>query len=102
MGLSFSTRVSSKYIFMELKRFSDWWNDFQTFLALILLLQWSYLLAASLVIGGTLWSYFQTPSIRQATYAPVILIGFGMSVMYVMALAFITELIGENKVCDIG
>ena len=67
---------------------------------LCLLLQWSYLLAASLVIGGVVWSYFQTPSIKQATYAPIIIMGFGMSVMYVMALAFITELIGENKVCD--
>jgi len=54
------------------------------------------------VISGAVWSYFQTPSTRQATYAPVILIGFGMSVMYVMALAFITELIGENKVSDVG
>ncbi|KAJ7383307.1 Major facilitator super domain-containing protein 12 [Desmophyllum pertusum] len=34
---------------------------------------------------------------RQMTYAPVIIIGSGMSIMYVMALAFITELIGENK-----
>ena len=63
------------------------------------LAQWSYLQAAAIVIGGVVWSYFQTPSSRQATYAPVILIGFGMSIMYVMALAFITELIGENKVC---
>ena len=52
------------------------------------------------MIGGVVWSYFQTPSIRQKTYAPVILIGFGMSVMFVMSLAFITELIGENKVCN--
>jgi len=59
-------------------------------------------LAASLVICGAVWSYFQTPSTRQVTYAPVILIGFGMSVMYVMALAFITDLIGENKVSDLG
>ena len=59
-------------------------------------------MAASLVIGGVVWSYFQTPSIRQATYAPVILIGFGMSVMYVMSMAFVTELIGDSKVCDLG
>ncbi|XP_020601266.1 uncharacterized protein LOC110040380 [Orbicella faveolata] len=57
----------------------------------------SYLLAACVVIGGVVWSYFQTPSTRQATYAPVILIGFGMSVMFVMAMALITELIGDNK-----
>ena len=54
------------------------------------------------MIGGVVWNYFQTPSFRQATYAPVIIIGFGMSVMYVMALAFVTDLIGENKVCDLG
>ena len=54
------------------------------------------------MIGGVVWNYFQTPSMRQATYAPVIITGFGMSVMYVMALAFITELIGEDKVCDVG
>ena len=54
------------------------------------------------MIGGVFWSYFQTPSVRQTTYAPVILIGCGISVIYVMSLAFITELIGENKVCDRG
>lgn len=59
--------------------------------------KWSYLLAASLVICGAVWSYFLNPSTRQVTYAPVILIGFGMSVMYVMSLTFITDLIGENK-----
>ena len=55
-------------------------------------------MAASLVMGGAVWSYFQSPSTKQTTYAPVIIIGGGMSIMYVMALAFITELIGENKV----
>ena len=54
------------------------------------------------MIGGVVLSYFQTPSTRQATYAPVIIIGFGMSVMYVMSTAFVTELIGDNKVCDLG
>ena len=54
------------------------------------------------MIGGVVWSYFQTPSVRQTTYAPVILIGCGMSVMSVMEPAFITQLIGENKVCGSG
>ena len=49
-------------------------------------------------MGGTVWSYFQTFSTRQSTYAPVVMIGSGLSIMYVMALVFITELIGENKV----
>ena len=49
-------------------------------------------------MGGAVWSYFQTFSIRQSTYAPVVMIGSGLSIMYVMALVFITELIGENKV----
>lgn len=54
------------------------------------------------MIGGVVWNYFQTPSTKQVTYAPVIIMGFGISVMYVMALAFLTDLIGENKVCDLG
>ncbi|RMX47410.1 hypothetical protein pdam_00019320 [Pocillopora damicornis] len=58
--------------------------------------KWSYLLASLLVMGGAVWSYFQTFSIRQSTYAPVVMIGSGLSIMYVMALIFITELIGEN------
>ena len=49
-------------------------------------------------MGGAVWSYFQTFSTRQSTYAPVVMIGSGLSIMYVMALVFITELIGENKV----
>ena len=49
-------------------------------------------------MGGAVWSYFLTVSSNQSTYAPVVMIGSGLSVMYVMALVFITELIGENKV----
>ena len=49
-------------------------------------------------MGGAVWSYFQTFYTRQSTYAPVVMIGSGLSIMYVMALVFITELIGENKV----
>ena len=50
------------------------------------------------MMGGVVWSYFQTLSTRQSTYAPVFMIGSGLSIMCVMALVFITELIGENKV----
>ena len=53
-------------------------------------------------MGGVVWSYFQTPSTKQATYAPIIIIAFGMSVMYVMSMVFVTELIGDNKVCDLA
>ncbi|PFX23449.1 Major facilitator superfamily domain-containing protein 12 [Stylophora pistillata] len=59
--------------------------------------KWSYLLAGLLVMGGAVWSYFQTVSTRQSFYAPVVIIGSGMSIMHVMALVFIMELIGENK-----
>ena len=50
------------------------------------------------MIVGAVWSYFQTTSTRQSTYAPLVIIGSGSSIMYVMALVFITDLIGENKV----
>ncbi|XP_022803748.1 uncharacterized protein LOC111341063 isoform X2 [Stylophora pistillata] len=59
--------------------------------------KWSYLLAGSIVIGCAVWSYFQTISTRQSTYAQVIIMGSGLSIIHVMALVFITELIGENK-----
>ena len=49
-------------------------------------------------MGGAVWSYFQTLSTRQSTYAPVVMMGSGLSIMYVMALVFITEVIGENRV----
>lgn len=59
--------------------------------------KWTYLLAGLLVIGGAVWSYFQTISIKQSTYAPVVIIGSGLSIMHVMALVFIIELIGDCK-----
>ena len=55
-------------------------------------------MAGSVVVGCAVWSFFQTLSTRQAAYAQVIVIGGGLSIMQVMALVFITELIGENKV----
>ena len=36
--------------------------------------------------------------LHQTTYAPVGMIRSGLSIMYFMALVFITELIGENRV----
>lgn len=65
-----------------------------------LLSQWSFVLAGSVVMAGAVWSYFQTPATRQLTYVPVAMIGSGLSVMYVMALAFIAELLGEDKVSN--
>ena len=50
------------------------------------------------MIGGAVWSYFQTISIKQSTYAPLVIIGSGLSIMHVMALVFIIELIGDSKV----
>ena len=50
------------------------------------------------MIGGAVWSYFQTISIKQSTYAPVVIIGSGLSIMHVMTLVFIIELIGDSKV----
>ena len=64
----------------------------------IIFSQWTYILASVLVISSSVYCYFQTTSLKQSTYAPVILTGSGMSIMYVMALAFIAELIGDDKV----
>ena len=64
------------------------------------MLQWTYNVAAAVVIGSAVWLYFLTPSSRLVAYAPAILIGSGMSATFVMALTFLTDLIGENKVCS--
>ena len=55
-------------------------------------------MAAVLVIGAAVWFYFLTLSTKSFTYAPTIMVGTGMSAMFVMALNYITELIGDNKV----
>lgn len=60
--------------------------------------QWTYILASLFVIGGSVYFYFQTPSVKQSTYAPVILTASGMSIMYALSLTFATELIGEDTV----
>ena len=55
-------------------------------------------MAASVVIGAAVWFYFLTQSSKAQAYVPTILIGIGMSATFVVALAFLTELIGDNKV----
>ena len=62
--------------------------------------QWTFLAASLLVILGCVFSFFQTQTSlpKQSTYAPVIVMGSGMSIMYVMALTFATELTGKDKV----
>ncbi|XP_073242429.1 uncharacterized protein [Porites lutea] len=59
--------------------------------------KWTYLIASLSVIGPSVYCYFQTPDLKEATYAPVILIGCGMSIMYVIALTLCTEVIGDDK-----
>ncbi|CAH3154923.1 unnamed protein product, partial [Porites lobata] len=62
--------------------------------------KWTFLAASLLVIFGCLFSVFQTQTslLKQSTYAPVIVMGSGMSIMYLMTLTFATELTGEDKV----
>ncbi|XP_068718354.1 major facilitator superfamily domain-containing protein 12-like [Montipora capricornis] len=59
--------------------------------------KWTYCLAASSVIGSSVWFYVQTISHRNAAYCAAILLGFGGSVMYVTSTALAGELIGESK-----
>ena len=62
-------------------------------------LQMTFTIAASLGIGSAVWFYFITQSTKQMVYAPIVLIGCSSSAMYVMTLAFITDVIGQDKVC---
>ncbi|KAM7434170.1 Major facilitator superfamily domain-containing protein 12 [Porites harrisoni] len=58
----------------------------------------TYLIGSLLVISASVYYYFQTTELKLSTYAPVILTGSGMSIMYVMALAFAAELVKADKV----
>ncbi|KAL9983321.1 hypothetical protein ACROYT_G005470 [Oculina patagonica] len=57
----------------------------------------SFILAGLVVIGSCVWFYFITQSTRVLTYPAAALLGFGFSAMFVNALSFATELIGDNK-----
>ncbi|KAJ7379091.1 Major facilitator super domain-containing protein 12 [Desmophyllum pertusum] len=59
--------------------------------------KWSFILAALLVIGSCVWFYSITQSTRVLTYPAAALLGFGFSAMFVNAISFATELIGDNK-----
>ena len=52
------------------------------------------------VIFGCVFIFFETQTSlpKQSTYAPVIVMGSGMSIMYVMALTLATELTGKDEV----
>ena len=67
-------------------------------LKLLILLQWSFIVAALTVTGSCLWFLCINQSSRVFTYPAVVLLGFGSSAMFVNALGFATELIGDNKV----
>ncbi|XP_078355288.1 major facilitator superfamily domain-containing protein 12-like, partial [Oculina patagonica] len=57
----------------------------------------SFILAGLVVIRSCVWFYFITQSTRVLTYPAAALLGFGFSAMFVNALSFATELIGDNK-----
>ncbi|XP_068692743.1 uncharacterized protein [Montipora foliosa] len=59
--------------------------------------KWTYILTSCLVMGGSVYCFFQSPSKRQFMYAPVTLIGIGMSIMFVMSLAYTADLVKESK-----
>ena len=88
-------RQSSNFTFLVEKRIIT-----QTFPPLYL--QWTCCLAASVVVGAAVWFYFITQSIKSVTYAPTILVGAGTSAMIVMSLTYLTDLIGEDKVCTLS
>ena len=67
-------------------------------LKLFILFQWTFTAAAATVIGSCAWFLNITQSTRVSTYPAVILLGFGSSAMFVNALGFATELIGDNRV----
>ena len=54
-----------------------------------------------MVIGAAVWFYFLTQSSKTQAYAPTILTGCGMSATFVMSQAFLTDLIGDNRVRNI-
>lgn len=59
--------------------------------------KWTFTVAVLTVIGSCVWFAHITQSTRVLTYPAVILLGFGSSAMFVNALGFATELIGDNK-----
>ena len=61
--------------------------------------QWTYCLAATLLIGSAVWIYFIARPEAYLIYVPVILVGATSSTMVGMALTFLTKLIGDEKVC---
>ena len=56
-------------------------------------------MASAVVIGAAVWIYCLKESTRNMTYAPTVLIGCGMSAMTVVALVFVNDAIGNDKVC---
>lgn len=71
-------------------------------LALLIAFQWTYCLAAAVIIGAAVSFYFITSiTHKAAAYVLTIFTGIGMSSTFVMALAFLTNFIGDNKVCFI-
>ena len=49
-------------------------------------------------MASSLWLYFIVPSLRYMAYVPAAIVGMSLSASFVMAVAFITSMTGQNKV----
>ena len=57
----------------------------------------TYILGASLMVGGSVWLFSISKESRNSVYGAVCLIGIGIPIMLVTALAKTAELIGKDK-----
>ena len=49
-------------------------------------------------MAAAVWFYFVTPAVKQMVYAPLVLIGSGVSGLMVMVFSFVTDVLSSEKV----